>query len=208
MRWTLVASGARRRGWTNDARSGRRSRVVLTPRRRRQVCGSFSAGDGDKKARSPGRARRKPLKPLRREGRVISAVPSATTLVCFFISHARLRVQAAHPAFPAPSIFERRQIHASLGRFPRRENAEVCLNYARHCEEPTGHANARPMTGSATKQSILSLRGDMDCFACARNDGCNGMGCLKFESKARCVYASLSTVIARLGRAIQYSRRR
>jgi hypothetical protein len=33
----------------------------------------------------------------------------------------------------------------------------------RHCE-PTGRANARPMTGSA-KQSILSLRGDMDCFA-------------------------------------------
>ncbi len=35
----------------------------------------------------------------------------------------------------------------------------------RHCEEPTGRANARPMTGSATKQSILSLRGEMDCFA-------------------------------------------
>jgi hypothetical protein len=44
---------------------GRRSRVVLTPRRRRQVCGGNSAGDGDKKARSPGRARNKPLKPLR-----------------------------------------------------------------------------------------------------------------------------------------------
>ena len=29
-----------------------------------------SVGDGDKKARSPGRARRKPLKPLRRECRV------------------------------------------------------------------------------------------------------------------------------------------
>jgi len=29
-----------------------------------------SASDGDKKARSPGRVRRKPLKPLRREGRV------------------------------------------------------------------------------------------------------------------------------------------
>jgi len=29
------------------------------------------AGDGSKRARSPGRARRKPLKPLRREGRVI-----------------------------------------------------------------------------------------------------------------------------------------
>src|SRR5260370_40528468 len=32
-----------------------------------------------------------------------------------------------------------------------------------HCE-PTGRANARPMTGSA-KQSILSSRGGMDCFA-------------------------------------------
>src|SRR5580704_12745762 len=33
----------------------------------------------------------------------------------------------------------------------------------RHCE-PTGRANARPMTGSA-KQSILSFCCDMDCFA-------------------------------------------
>jgi hypothetical protein len=30
-------------------------------------------------------------------------------------------------------------------------------------------ANVRPMTGPATKQSILPLRGEMDCFA--RNDG-------------------------------------
>src|SRR6266704_6361444 len=35
--------------------------------------------------------------------------------------------------------------------------------FSRHCE-PTGRANARPMAGSA-KQSILSLRGKMDCFA-------------------------------------------
>jgi hypothetical protein len=34
----------------------------------------------------------------------------------------------------------------------------------RHCEEPTGRANARPMTGSATKQSILVCV-LMDCFA-------------------------------------------
>jgi len=33
----------------------------------------------------------------------------------------------------------------------------------RHCEPP-GRANARPMTGSA-KQSIIPLRGKMDCFA-------------------------------------------
>jgi hypothetical protein len=42
----------------------------------------------------------------------------------------------------------------------------LCPPYktGRHCEEPTGRANARPMINSATKQSILSLRG-MDCFA-------------------------------------------
>jgi hypothetical protein len=53
-----------------SAPCGRRSRVVLTPRRWRQVGGRDSAGDGGNKARSPGRARNKLLKPLRREGRV------------------------------------------------------------------------------------------------------------------------------------------
>src|SRR5581483_11062395 len=37
---------------TNGARGGRRSRVVLTPRRWRQVCGDNPASDGGKKARS------------------------------------------------------------------------------------------------------------------------------------------------------------
>src|SRR5579863_7814925 len=41
------------------------------------------ADDGDNKARSPGRARRKPLKPLRREGRA-TGEPVVTTLVCSF----------------------------------------------------------------------------------------------------------------------------
>jgi hypothetical protein len=55
------------------AACGRRSRVVLTPRRWRQVGddASHHAGDGGKQARSPGRARRKPLKPLRGECRAI-----------------------------------------------------------------------------------------------------------------------------------------
>ena len=48
---------------TNCAERGRRSRVVLTPRRWRQVLRKQS--DCDNKARSPGRARRKPLKPSR-----------------------------------------------------------------------------------------------------------------------------------------------
>jgi hypothetical protein len=59
MRWTWTVL------LTRAPFRGRRSRVVLTPRRRRQVGGSNSAGDGDKQARSPGRARRKPLKPSR-----------------------------------------------------------------------------------------------------------------------------------------------
>jgi hypothetical protein len=45
---------------TNGACCGRQSRVVLAPRRWRQVRGSHSADDGGKKARSPGRARYKP----------------------------------------------------------------------------------------------------------------------------------------------------
>ena len=48
-----------------------------------QVGGS-SAGDGSKRARSPGRARRKPLKPLRGECRVFSGVTVVTTLACLF----------------------------------------------------------------------------------------------------------------------------
>src|SRR3954469_11310893 len=57
MRWTPMVL------LTNSAEGGRRSRVVLTPRRWRQVSGIRSAGDGDNKARSPGRSRGKPLKP-------------------------------------------------------------------------------------------------------------------------------------------------
>jgi hypothetical protein len=56
---------------TGDAAGGRRSRVVLMPRRWHQVCGTqFPRNDGGKQARSPGRARRNPLKPLRGECRV------------------------------------------------------------------------------------------------------------------------------------------
>jgi hypothetical protein len=74
MRWTRVAR------LTSAPRCGRRSRVVLTPRRWRQVGDDASphADDGGNKARSPGRARRKPLKPSRREGRDVSGEPVVT----------------------------------------------------------------------------------------------------------------------------------
>src|SRR6202161_2624358 len=59
MRWTRVALKTRAQS------CGRRSRVVLTPRRWRQVGGRDSAGDGGKQARSPRRARSKLLNPSR-----------------------------------------------------------------------------------------------------------------------------------------------
>jgi hypothetical protein len=54
MRWTRAAPK------TSALTCGRRSRVVLTPRRRRQVLREDARDDGDKQARSPGRARNKP----------------------------------------------------------------------------------------------------------------------------------------------------
>jgi hypothetical protein len=84
----------------------------------------FPWSDGGKKARSPGRARRKPLKPLRGESRLNPSEPVVTTLVCYFILHARLRVQRA-PAFPAPSIFEG-DLRNNSGK-SRRGNANYCL---------------------------------------------------------------------------------
>jgi hypothetical protein len=76
MRWTRAAL------LTRALACGRRSRVVLTPRRWRQASQKYLRGDGDKKARSPGRARRKPLKPLRREGRVFRWT-CGDALACF-----------------------------------------------------------------------------------------------------------------------------
>jgi hypothetical protein len=87
--------------------------VVLTPRRRRQVSrrsvgptgrgqAIHSRGDGDKKARSPGRARNKPLKPLRAGMPGDSGGLVVTTLVWLFFS-TRGCGCIGHPAFPTPS---------------------------------------------------------------------------------------------------------
>ena len=133
MRWTRMVL------LTRAPFRGRRSRVVLTPRRRRQVGGSNSAGDGDKKARSPGRARRKPLKPLRAG---MPGDPGATV-----VTNARAYYQYTrgcgcngHPAFPTPSV-SGRSFPAQLGRIAPRERGCVSesawlfengLDYLRH----------------------------------------------------------------------------
>ena len=81
-----------------------------------------SADDGDKRNSSPGRARRKPLKPLRGECRV-SGVPVVTT-VCTLPRHTGCGCPA-HPAFPCALTFQARKFLHPSGA-PRRENAKVC----------------------------------------------------------------------------------
>src|SRR3954453_1711556 len=87
---------------TNSTGCGRRSRVVLTPRCWRQVGGKYPAGDGDNKARSPGRARRKPLKPLRAgmPGETGEPRGDDTRVVLFFPTRGCGCIE--HPAFPTP----------------------------------------------------------------------------------------------------------
>src|SRR6202021_718110 len=78
--------------------------------------------DGGKKARSPGRARRKPLKPLRREGRV-SRRTCGDYSCAFYPLHTRLRVRRA-PGFPCALVFEGTG-HAQLGRIVSRDRGVV-----------------------------------------------------------------------------------
>src|SRR5581483_8574531 len=67
------------------------------------------AGTVTKKPGSPGRARRKPLKPFAQGMPECFGEPVVIMLACFFILHARPRVRLKHPAFPAPSVFGRRR---------------------------------------------------------------------------------------------------
>jgi hypothetical protein len=147
MRWTRQCQK------TNDVARGRRSRVVLTPRRWRQVGGRISAGDGDKKARSPGRARRKPLKPSRREGRVIP-VNLWSIPVCFLPLHTGPRVQRA-PGFPCsplgaalrPLIFKAKEFCTTRTLRAARMWKRVWIQ--RHCER---------------SEAIQKLHRELDCF--------------------------------------------
>ena len=86
---------------------GRQNRVVLTPRRWRQVCGmasrpnrartsQISADDGGKRARSPGRARHKPLKPLR------AGMPGDSGVLV--VTRVRSTTTSAHEAAGATGI--------------------------------------------------------------------------------------------------------
>src|SRR6266404_7664569 len=78
----------------------------------------ISADDGGKRARSPGRARHKLLKPLRAGMPGDSGVLVVTRVLSTNTKCTRGRGCNGHPAFPTPSMG--RAIHAQLGRIARR----------------------------------------------------------------------------------------
>ena len=84
----------------------------------------YPLDDGDKKARSPGRVRDKPLKPLRREGRANSANPAVTTLVWFYF-FPREAAGAASTRLSLRPLFSGATVHAQLGRFAPRGGGGV-----------------------------------------------------------------------------------
>jgi hypothetical protein len=132
---------------TNSACCGRRSRVVLAPvagvksaevlRAQPGSTNVQSAGDGDKRNSSPGRARRKPLKPLRAGMPGDSGVPVASTPVLFFCTGGC--GCSGHPAFPTPSIF--RADNFATARTPGAAGARSCVSDYPGClkNEATSH---------------------------------------------------------------------
>src|SRR3954451_17651252 len=109
---------------TNGAERGRRSRVVLTPRRWRQALRSDAQGDGDKQARSPGRSRRKPLKPLCAGMPGGPGEPTVTTSCALYPFRTRDCGRIKRPAFPTPFSGKAQEIlHTSDASAPREHGA-------------------------------------------------------------------------------------
>ncbi len=99
-------------------------RVVLTPRRWRQVARRYPRGDGDNKARSPRIARRKPFKTHCAGNAGCSGEPVVTTVCYLHYAHG-LRVQRAPGVSCALVLQGRHDVHANLGRVAPRERGVV-----------------------------------------------------------------------------------
>ena len=110
----------------------RRSRVVLTPRRWRQVvAGScFRRGDGVKKPVT-GESTKQAVKPLRREGRSVSAEP-VCSCASFFYQFAHETAGAARTRSSLRPLFSKRaNVPANLGRTAPREGGVVLVILSR-----------------------------------------------------------------------------
>src|SRR5436305_2987597 len=113
------------------------------PRRWHQVGGSISAGDGGKQARSPGRARRKPLKPLGNAGLVRCDRGDYARMLFYFACEAAGASRARHSLRP---LFLRGEWIVYDSGASRCEIVEVCAIVT--------DVIAR---SEATKQSIFDL---------------------------------------------------
>src|ERR1700731_2194539 len=83
MRWTLTARNDEARRTRTGKSCGPDAPTLAS-----SLAESFPRGDGGKQARSPGRARRKPLKPLRRECRVFPGEPVVTNARVYYTPRA------------------------------------------------------------------------------------------------------------------------
>src|SRR6266576_7215597 len=83
-----------------------------------------------RRIRSPGRARNKPLKPLRAgmPGDLGWTCGDYARVLCFTYC-TRGYGCGGHPAFPTPSVFLGRRIHARLGRSAPRDGGLMCSGY-------------------------------------------------------------------------------
>jgi hypothetical protein len=92
-------------------------------------------------SRSPGRSRRKPLKPLRAGMPGESGEPVVTTSCAHFLFRTRDCGCIKHPAFPTP--FLGRKLCTTRAHL-RRESAELCMGFhRRHCDRPGAHSRER-----------------------------------------------------------------
>jgi hypothetical protein len=126
-RWARDAVDALMPDDERRLKSGRRSRVVLTPRRWRQVRGANnSAGDGGKKARFTEEITKETVKAIRAGNAGRNRRDRGDyARVLFLFSHARLRARIERPAFPAPSLLGARRIRHRPGAIAPREGGGV-----------------------------------------------------------------------------------
>ena len=116
--------------------------------------------------------------------------PVVTTLVCFVSFRTRGCGCSERPAFPAPSVLREAKRFLQNSDASRRENAELCFNWRRHCEERKRRSNPASCVVAKWIASRSLSSGAHSRDPLARNDDTR---------------TTPSAVIARLDRATQYS---
>src|ERR1700758_2659525 len=125
MRWTRGRSARIARGRRHSLRTAKACRPGAL------AAGAKFAEDDPQatvtqKPVSPGRARYRPLTPLRRECRCFGFICGDYTCVLSAIAH-KAAGAVEHPAFPAPSSLEAREPFLTRTQ-SRRGKANLCLN--------------------------------------------------------------------------------